>query len=80
MGPQKLGCKGPHTIEELLDIATSHSLGEEAVGAIFDRLDGKARQDEDTGEGASNRSAKKKNKKQQRKGWSEAGRGHFELF
>ena len=37
------------------------------VGAIFDRLDGKARQDEGVGEGASNRSAKRKNKKQWRK-------------
>ena len=34
--------------------------------AIFDRLDGKARWDEDTGKGASNRSTKRKNKKQWR--------------
>ena len=34
------------------------------VGAIFDRLDGKARLDEGAGEGTSNRSAKTKNKKQ----------------
>ena len=39
----KLGRKGPQTTKELLDIATSHALGEEAVGAIFDRLEGKAR-------------------------------------
>ena len=32
---------------------------------IFDRLEGKARRDEGTGEGTSNRSAKRKNKKQQ---------------
>ena len=32
------------------------------VGTIFDRLKGKAKQDEDTGEGASNRPTKKKNK------------------
>ena len=60
----KLGRKGPRTTKELLDIATSHASGEEAVGAIFDRLDGKARRDEGAGEGASNRSTKRKNKKQ----------------
>ena len=62
----KLGCKGPQTTKELLGVATSHASGEEAVGAIFDRLEGKARQDEGTGEGTSNRSAKRKNKKQRR--------------
>ena len=50
-----------------MDIATSHASGEEAVGAIFDRLKGKARQDEDAGEGASNRPTKKK-KKQRHEG------------
>ena len=40
---QKLGRKGPWTTKEVLDIATSHASGEEAVGAIFDRLEGKAR-------------------------------------
>ena len=64
----KLGCKGPRTTKELLDITTSHALGKEAVGAIFDHLDGKARGDEGAGEGASNRSAKRKNKKQRREG------------
>ena len=43
---QKLGRKGPWTTKELLDIATSHASGEEAVGAIFDHPEGKARQDE----------------------------------
>ena len=62
----KLGHKGPRTTKELLDIATSHASGEEAVRAIFDRLDGKARRDKGTDEGASNRSAKRKNKKQWR--------------
>ena len=33
---------------------------------IFDRLEGKARRDEGTGEGTSNQSAKRKNKKQRR--------------
>ena len=37
------------------------------VGAIFDRLKGKAKRDEDTGEGTSNRPIKKKNK-QRREG------------
>ena len=60
----KLGCKDPRTTKELLDIATSHALGEEVVGAIFDHLEGKARQDEGASEGTSNRSAKRKNKKQ----------------
>ena len=61
----KLGHKGPWTTKELLDIATSHTSREEAVEAIFDRLEVKARRDEGTDEGTSNRSAKKKNKKQQ---------------
>ena len=60
----KLGHKGTRTTKELLDIATSHASGKEAVGAIFDRLKGKARRDKGTGKGTSNRSAKKKNKKQ----------------
>ena len=62
----KLGHRGPRTTKELLDITTSHASGEEAVGAIFDRSDGKTRRDEDAGEGASNRPAKGKNKKQRR--------------
>ena len=45
-----------------MDITTSHASGEEVVGAIFDRLKGKAKRDEDTGEGAFNRPNKKKNK------------------
>ena len=58
----KMGCKGPRTTKELLNIATNHALGEEAVGVIFDRLKGKAKRDEDAGEGASNCPNKKKNK------------------
>ena len=61
----KLGHKGLQTTKALLDIATSHASGEEAVGAIFDHLEGKARRDEGAGEGTSNRSAKRKNKKKQ---------------
>ena len=60
----KLGLKGLRTTKELLDIATSHASGEEAVGVIFDRLKGKARRDKGASEGTSNRSAKRKNKKQ----------------
>ena len=60
----KLGRKGPRTTKELLDIATSYASGEEVVRAIFDHLDGKERRDEGIGEGASNRSAKTKNKNQ----------------
>ena len=51
----KLGCKGPRTTKELLDIATSHTLVMEVVEAIFNRPKGKAKQDKDVGEGASNR-------------------------
>ena len=39
----KLGCKGLRTTKELLDIATSHALGEEAVDVNFDHLKGKAK-------------------------------------
>ena len=55
---------GPRTTKELIDIATSHASGEKAVRAIFDRLKGKAKRDEDAGEIASNRPSKKKNKQQ----------------
>ena len=60
----KLGRKGSWTTKELLDIATSHASGEEAVGAIFDRSNSKARRDEGADKGTSNHSAKRKNKKQ----------------
>jgi cell division protein YceG involved in septum cleavage len=39
-------------------------LSEKAIRAIFDRTRGKAKRDEDTGEGASNRSKKNKRSKQ----------------
>jgi hypothetical protein len=57
-----LGCKSPQTTKELLDFATSHASGEEAIGAIFDHANSKAKRDESVGEGASNRLGKKKNK------------------
>ena len=50
------------TTKEILDIATSHASGEEAVRAIFDHLKGKAKRDEDAGKGTSNHPNKKKNK------------------
>ena len=31
----KLGCQKPRTTRELLDIATNHASGKEAVGAVF---------------------------------------------
>ena len=43
-------------------MATSHASGEEVVGAIFDRLNGKAKRDENASEGTSNCPNKKKNK------------------
>jgi len=62
-----LGCKGLQTTKELLDITTSHASGEDVVGGIFDHPKGKAKRDEDAGEGVSNRPNKKKNK-QRREG------------
>jgi hypothetical protein len=59
----KLGCKSPQTTKELLDIATRHASGEEAIGAIFDHAKGKAKRNESASEGASNRQGKKKNKR-----------------
>lgn len=58
----KLGLKGPRTNKELLDIATSHTLGEEAVKAIFDLSNGKAKRDENLAEDTSHLTGKKKNK------------------
>ena len=57
-----MGCKGPRTTKELIDITTSHTLGEEVIGAIFDYPKGKAKRDEDAIEGTSNCPNKKKNK------------------
>ena len=60
----KLGRKGPRTTKELIDNTISNASGEEAVEAIFDRSKGKARRDENAGEGPSNCPNKKKNKQQ----------------
>ena len=67
---RKLGRKGPRTTKELLDIATNHAFGEDAVGEIFDRAQGgKAKRDEAAGEGTSGHPGEKKNNK--RKGGGE---------
>jgi hypothetical protein len=54
----KLGCQKPR---ELLDIATNHASGEEAVGAVFTdgRAKGKAKR-EDQDEGPSSGQGKRK--------------------
>jgi hypothetical protein len=65
----KLGHKRPQTTKELLDITTSHASGKKAVKVIFDHARGKAKQDEDAGEGASNCSKKKKRSKQWSGDW-----------
>jgi hypothetical protein len=41
----KMGHKCLRTTKEVLDIATSHASGEEAVGAIFNRARGKSKWD-----------------------------------
>jgi hypothetical protein len=64
----KLGRKGLWTTKELLDITTSHALGEVVIGAIFDHPRGKPKQDEDADEGTSNHSNKKKKSKQRHGG------------
>ena len=58
-----LGRKAPRTTKELLDIAMSHGSGEEAVGAIFDHAEGKAKQEEVAIEDVANRSGKKKKRR-----------------
>jgi hypothetical protein len=59
----ELGCKGPHTTRELLDIATNFASGEEAIGAIFHDTKGKEKRQEDADEGGSSHNSKKKKKK-----------------
>jgi hypothetical protein len=63
----ELGCKGPCTTRELLDIATNFAFSEEAVGAIFHDTKGKEKWQENTNEGGSSCNSKKKNAKQSRK-------------
>jgi hypothetical protein len=61
----KLGCKGPCTTRELLDVATNFAFGEEAVGAIFHNTKGKEKRQEDADEGGSSHNSKKKKKTKQ---------------
>ena len=62
----KLGCLKPRTTRDLLDVATNHASGEEAVGAVFNGGwdKGKAKH-MDQDEGPSTHRGKK-NKKDQR--------------
>ena len=59
----KLGCLKPRTTCDLLDVATNHASGEEAVGAVFSegRDMGKAKR-EDQDEGPSTQRGKKNKK------------------
>jgi hypothetical protein len=59
----ELGCKGPRTTRELVDIATNFASSEEAVGAIFHDTKGKEKRQEDADKGGSSRNSKKKKKK-----------------
>ena len=63
----KLGCLKPHTTHDLLDVATNHASGEEAVGVVFrgGRDKGKAKR-ADLDEGPSTQRGKK-NKKDRRR-------------
>jgi hypothetical protein len=64
----ELGRKGPRTTKELLDITTNFASGEESVGAIFNPVKAKGKQQEDTNEDGSSRNSKKKKKNKQRRG------------
>ena len=63
----KLGCLKPRTTHDLLDIATNHASGEEAVGAVFSggRDKGMAKR-EDQNEGPSKQRGKKNKKDRHR--------------
>jgi predicted GNAT superfamily acetyltransferase len=56
----QLGRCMPRTIRELLDIASNHADGKEAVAATFNTLQGKGKQVMDHDEGTSSRIKKKK--------------------
>jgi hypothetical protein len=49
----KMGQKSMWTIKELLDIATSHTSREDAVGSIFNRCKRKAKHDKESDEDVS---------------------------
>jgi hypothetical protein len=57
----------PRTTHELLDIASNHTDGEEAVAATLNTPQGKGKQVVDYGEGTSSRFKKKKKKKKKKK-------------
>jgi len=63
----KLGCLNPRTTRDLLDVATNHASGEEAVRAVFsDEWDrGKAKR-EDPAEGPFTQKGTKRKKDQRR--------------
>lgn len=62
---QKLGCSKLRTTKELLDIATNHTLREEAMDAVFKHNKGKAKREEDKAT-TSHRHMKKKKKNKPR--------------
>jgi hypothetical protein len=53
----------PRTTRELLDIASNHAHGEEAVAVTLNTPQGKGKQVMDHGEGTSSRFKKKKKKR-----------------
>jgi hypothetical protein len=59
----RLGRRMPRTTWELLDIASNHADGEEAVAVTLNTPQGKGKQVVDQGEGTSSRFKKKKNDK-----------------
>jgi hypothetical protein len=58
----KLGRKSPQTTKELLYIATTHALGEGAVGAIFRHRRQKAKRDKEPNGGLGGRPDKERKK------------------
>jgi hypothetical protein len=62
----RLGRRMPRTTRELLDIASNHADGEEAVAATLNSPQGKGKQVIDHGEGTSSHFKKKKNDKHRR--------------
>jgi hypothetical protein len=60
----RLGRRLPRTTNELLDIASNHADGEEAVVATLNTPQGKGKQVMDHGKGTSSRFTKKKKKRQ----------------
>ena len=70
----KLGRKSPRTTKELLDIATAHASGEEAVGATFPKPSegkGKEKREEEGRRGSSSQPNKKKQKNRRQQGGGE---------